>query len=119
MTPEQEALFNQTVEKLQQFLEVYYKMDYPDKFIIRKELVLGTKLTLADGTVVTVGGTVGVTIGESGSKLGFFGATPVAQQSAVTSPSGGGGSSTDAIDISARTAIGQIKTILSNLGLSL
>ena len=54
----------------------------------------------------------------TGSKAGFFSVTPVAQQSAITSPSGGGSSSTDAIDISARTAIGQIKTALQNLGLT-
>lgn len=51
-------------------------------------------------------------------KVGFFKATPVAQQSAITSPSGGGGSSSDAIDVSSRTAIGQIKTVLQNIGIT-
>lgn len=53
------------------------------------------------------------------NNVGFFNKTPVAQQSAITTPSGGGGATTDAIDITARTAIGQIKTALQNLGLTL
>ena len=51
-------------------------------------------------------------------KVGFFDTQPVYKQPAVTTPSGGGTGSGDAIDISARTAIGQIKTILQNLGLT-
>lgn len=50
--------------------------------------------------------------------VGFFNKTPVAQQSAITTPSGGGSSSADAVDQTARTAIGQIKTALQNLGLT-
>ena len=52
------------------------------------------------------------------NKIGFFGKAPVAQQSAITTPSGGGGSLGDAVDQTARTAIGQIKTALQNLGLT-
>jgi len=53
------------------------------------------------------------------NNVGFFAKAPVAQQAVVTTPSGGGGSSGDAVDITARTAIGQIKTALQNLGLTL
>ena len=57
-------------------------------------------------------------IGSSGGTLGFYGHALVARQTTATTPSGGGSASTDAIDISARTAIGQIKTALTNLGLT-
>ncbi len=53
-----------------------------------------------------------------GLKIGFFSATPVVQQTAHTAPSGGGTGVTDAIDVSARAALAQIRTTLNNLGLT-
>ena len=51
-------------------------------------------------------------------KVGFFNSVPVSKQSAITTPSGGGGGPSDAVDITARTAIGQIKTALQNIGIT-
>ncbi len=53
-----------------------------------------------------------------GSKIGFFSHALVAKQTANTVPSGGGSSSSDAIDITGRAAIAQIRTTLNNLGLT-
>lgn len=47
-------------------------------------------------------------------KVGFYNKTPIAQQGAITSPSGGA-----TIDGQARTAIDAIRTALTNLGLTL
>ena len=55
---------------------------------------------------------------DKGSTVGFFGVTPTTQQTAITTPSGGGGSTSDAVDITGRTAIGQIKTALANVGIT-
>jgi hypothetical protein len=64
------------------------------------------------------GGTDGLRLLTSATeKLSFFSKTPVVQQTANTVPAGGGSGDTDAIDISARTAIGQIRAALVALGL--
>jgi hypothetical protein len=56
---------------------------------------------------------VGTKIGTSvNQKIGFFSATPVAQQNSISDPSGGGTQ-----DAQARSAIGSILTALRNLGL--
>ncbi len=61
---------------------------------------------------------MGTKIGTAATQyLGFYGVAPVVQQGAITTPSGGGGSDGDAVDVTGRTAIGQIKTALHNLGL--
>jgi hypothetical protein len=57
--------------------------------------------------------TDGVVIGGTGDKLGFFGHIAVVQQTTATTPSGGATQ-----DAESRTAIGQIKTALTNLGLT-
>jgi len=99
MSPQDKADFENMKVELAQLKDQFYKGDMPDKKVF-------TKLIVANG---------GISFTQS--LLGFFGVTPVGQQGAVTSPSGGGSASTDAIDISARVAIGQIKTALHNLGL--
>ena len=49
------------------------------------------ELVLAGGTDIVCAATTGTKIGtEASQKLGFFGATPSAQQAAVADPSGGG-----------------------------
>lgn len=47
-------------------------------------------------------------------KIGFYNNTPVAQQAAIASPSGGA-----TVDGAARAAIDSIRTTLTNLGLTL
>lgn len=94
-----EERVTQLEQDLRELRAVYMKDNFEAKQIFRKdiEFVGSTKL---------------------GNKVGFFNETPVSQQAAITTPSGGGSGDTDAIDISARTAIGQIKTALQNLGLT-
>lgn len=99
MSPQEKQEFEQLKMDIAKLKDQYYKGDFPDKKVF-------TKLIVANG---------GISFTQS--LLGFFGVSPVGQQSAVTSPSGGGSASTDAIDISSRVAIGQIKTALRNLGL--
>lgn len=67
-----------------------------------------------DGRNIQVGLTNGTKIATDASqKLGFYGVTPVVQQSAITAPSGGATQ-----DAEARTAINSILTALQNLGLT-
>lgn len=54
-----------------------------------------------------------VKLGVSTSKIGFFGAEPAIQQTQITTPSGGG-----TVDSQARSSIVEIKTALTNLGLT-
>ncbi len=84
----------------------------PDKLVFQKSI------QILDGLNIQAGNTNGMTIGtETTQKVGFHGKASV-QAAAVTAPSGGGSGATDAVDISARTAINQIITILKNKGLS-
>lgn len=72
-----------------------------------------------DGRNIQLGQTTGTKFGTSASqKIGFFGVTPVVQQSSIGAPGGGGTGSTDAIDQSARTAINSIRATLTALGLT-
>lgn len=100
MSPQEKQEFDNMKTELNALKSLFYKGDFPDKKVFYKLVVLDGGVSFTQST------------------LGFFGETPVAQQGAVTSPSGGGGSSIDAIDISSRVAIGQIKTALQNLGLT-
>lgn len=49
----------------------------------------------------------------AGGKIGFYGETPIAQQSAISAPSGG-----ITQDAEARTAINSIRTALTNIGIT-
>ena len=92
---------------------------FDKKVTFKRAVTFGDIFMIADGLNFILGTTTGTKFGTSASqKIGFFNKTPVVQQSAITTPAGGGSGSTDAIDISARTAIGQIKTALTNLGLT-
>lgn len=69
-------------------------------------------VTWVDGGTINVGTTTGVQIGTAAAqKLGFFGATPVVQESHIADPSGGGTQ-----DAEARTAINAILAALETLG---
>lgn len=109
MSPQEKQEFDELKRDFEKLKNLYYLGDFPDKKVYYKKLV-------ADGGLDLTGDSI--SIGSASGVIGFFDETPVVQQGAVTSPSGGGGSSTDAIDITSRTAIGQIKTALQNLGLT-
>ena len=84
------------------------KIEGSDRFFFQK------LLQLSDGRNIQVGRSVGTKISTAADqKLGFFGHAPVAQQAAITAPSGGG-----TVDSQARTAIGTIITTLQTLGLT-
>ena len=83
----------QQVEKLTQELEafksLYYKDNYSDLQVFRKQVLFKRN-------------------------VGFYQTTPIAQQPAITLPSGG-----TTIDSQSRTAINSLITTLKNLGLTL
>lgn len=76
-------------------------------------------LQIFDGRNVQLGRGVGTNLGTAADqKLGFYGKTPIIQSGAISAPAGGGTAFTDAIDISARSAINSIRTVLTNTGLT-
>ena len=71
-------------------------------------------LSIADAVNISTGTTTGTKIGTvTNNKIGFFGATPIVQVTAITAPTGGA-----IIDAESRTAINSIRTALTNLGLT-
>jgi len=100
--------------KLDRVLALYEKENWVDRMVLYRSLQLKDRNQL---TVLDTG-VDGIKVGATSGKVGFYNVTPVVKAGAVTSPSGGGSGSTDAIDISARTAIGQIKTALTNIGIT-
>lgn len=120
MTPEEQQKFNEVIanlnqlsKKIEDFFNIYYRFHAVDKDVWDKKQYFNDNLFIKDGVKISVGVSTGVTIGLSTEKLGFFGKTPVAKQTVVTTPSGGA-----TIDTQARSSIGEIKTILSNLGIT-
>lgn len=82
------------------------RMSLSDRYAFQKHI------QIFDGMNIQLGRGTGTKIGLSASeKLGFFGHAPVAQQAAITAPSGGA-----TIDAPARTAINDIRTTLQSLG---
>lgn len=123
MTPQEREQFAEMVQKVNQLNDLYFRTHFIDREVFENPVYLNGQVyfkhpNFLKDTTLPTGTTTGATIGDTGDKIGFLGATPVLRQAAVTTPSGGGTGSTDAIDISARTAIGEIKTALQNLGLT-
>lgn len=132
MTPDEIRQFNELVtrfdiasKKLDDFLNVYYRFhlidkdiwtkmqEFRDKVYFTGEVNINSTFYLKDGGTVNLGASTGGKIGATEDKIGFFGKSPVAQQATITAPTGGG-----TIDSQARSSIGEIKTVLTNLGLT-
>lgn len=109
MNQQEKKEFEDLKRDFEKLKNLFYIGDFPDKKVYYKKLVADGGLDLLSDSIV---------IGKSTGTIGLFGGPAVVRQGAITSPSGGGASSTDAIDISARTAIGQIKTALQNIRLT-
>lgn len=96
--------------------------------IIREELkdLLGIdrytfqkNIQIFDNRHIQVGRATGTKIGTAtDQKVGFYGVPPVVQAGAISAPAGGGSSSLDAVDQTARTAINAIRTALTNIGIT-
>lgn len=90
--------------------------------IIREELAVLIKsdkyvfnklIQILDGRAIQAGRTHGLTICTAeDQKLGFYGTTPVVKQDAIAQPSGG-----ITVDGEARSAIGDIRVALQNIGI--
>lgn len=103
MNPDIQEL-QRRVELLEFLLNSYVKSD---RYLFQKHIEVSNGYNFIFGGAGTKFGTA------TTQKIGFFNHTPVTQQGAVTTPSGG-----SVIDTESRTAIGQIKTGLQNLGLT-
>ncbi|MCP3684630.1 MAG: hypothetical protein GY861_18340 [bacterium] len=106
MTPEQELQFEKLIKDVQYLMDMESKDNFSDLKIFRKKVEFKNDVTFAND--MSFGGEVTFE-----DKVGFYGTTPVAQQSSVTTPSGGA-----TIDTQARSSIGEIKIILDNYGLT-
>lgn len=78
--------------------DMYYKGNFSDNQVFTKRLVMQGGAQIGSGAT---------------SLLGFYGVAPVAQQATIIAPAGG-----VTVDAESRTAITQIKTTLTNLGLT-
>jgi hypothetical protein len=95
MTPEERKLLIDTHNKLEEFLQVYYRYNFPKTMVVNKDLEVKGDTTLGNATI----GTLNVK-----DKAGFFGATAIQQQPTIAKPT----AATLDTDIEARTAIGLI-----------
>lgn len=93
--------------ELNNLIEQWNKLSFVDRLYFYK------LLQIQDGINIQLGVSTGTKIGTSATqKLGFFGATPVVQQTAIAQASGGA-----TVDSQARAAINSLLTEIHNLGL--
>lgn len=97
--------------KLDLFLDLYYRTNFPDKMVMTKKLVLLNQDIETEGTL-------GSSFGQSGSKLSVYGETPVVQAAAISAPSTPGGTYAQAEAQSVVNAINAIRTALANFGIT-
>lgn len=94
-------------------LEQWDKLNYSDRYVFQKNS------EFLDGRNLQAGLTTGTKIGTASTqKLGFWGATPVIQASAINAPSAPSASYSQAEAASAVTAINNIRTALTNAGIT-
>lgn len=89
MTPEEKQQFDQLVEKIDKFIDIYTRTHFIDKDVFVNPVYFN-------------------------GKVGFFKKTPIGQQAAITAPSGG-----VTVDSQSRTAINSIISTLQALGITL
>jgi hypothetical protein len=95
---------------IQEELIKFHIRPLPDRIVFERGF------QLLDGRSIQLGRTNGTQIGTaSDQKLGFYGVTPIAQQAAITAPTGGG---TAGVDSPARTAITDIISRIKNAGIT-
>lgn len=114
---EQNRQLSETVNTM---ADLFYRFVQIDKYYLDNDVEITGSLTmnksfvLKDGVNVQAGTTTGTQIGTATTqKLAFYGKTPVIQQSAITSPSGGA-----TIDSESRTAITAMLAVFVALGLT-
>jgi hypothetical protein len=83
-------------------------------FMIKnKKLVFPFPIQILDGNDITIGQTVGTRIGSTGSKIGFFGATPIPKTAQGVLIQRTGGATQDA---EARAGVADINYFLAQYG---
>lgn len=101
------------MNELEQLMVMWNKLSAADKYTFQKNI------QVFDGHNIILGTNTGTQIGTSAlQKIGLYGVTPIVQQGAITGPSGGGSGPTNAIDISARSAIVSLINVLHNMGIT-
>lgn len=112
MTPEERTLLYTVADKLDKFLDIYYRTNFIDKVVYQKPVYFKDKIYY-DNAIISTGSNTGTRFGNSATeKVGFYGVTPVVQAGAISAPSGG-----TTIDSQARTAISSVITALHNIGI--
>ena len=103
-----------TKEEIQQMITDAIKKEVGNFFQTDTTHTFEKSMQILNGRDIQVGRSIGTRIGTAtDQKIGFFGKAPVAQQGAISAPSGGA-----TIDSQARTAITSIITTLQTLGLT-
>ena len=118
MTPEEKKLLLDTAEKLDKFLDVYYRTNFVDRMVIIKDLELKARLILGAGSSLDLSGTSQLKLGNAATTIGLYGATPVAKAGAIATPNPQTGAYVQADVQSLKTAIDAIRTALTNIGIT-
>ena len=130
MTPQELKLLQDTSKqvkelssKLDSFLNIYYRTNFPDKIIFEKDVEINSNfsfnfdVTIADTKNIVLGTTTGTKIGTSTSqKLAFFNKTPITQQASIASPTAPSAAYAQAEAQSMKTAVDAIRNILTAFG---